>query len=407
MKRFLHMSIVLLFLAGILPFSLVNPLPHGSAAEKASAKKIDALIADLGSDLFETREAATQALKERLEALPELRKARRSADREVRLRVEAILTVLEPKCCFRKAQALAKAGRAVEVADRLALSATRGIAAEEGWDSLMRFTDQLIKSTERYFPLHTGHKLRRGPDFPAGEFRQFAKLYNPREIAERKIDLVSSPKDKRKAWDDLIHASKGKLLLRAEEISGGDVIGIMRGMIAASGDVQIEQANGSVIVAGGDVKLGVALCSIIICDGDVELSSPSKVTGPIVARGKVICKVGKLGYCVARSGHTLHWRDGKTIDLNDGTPDPFAFVKFFELADVGLAADDDPLREKSTAEGVRLKEVRKTSPFASGLRCGDVVTAIEDKKTPTTEIFRRVLRRKLAEEEPSVLPQSK
>lgn len=158
MKRFLLLSIVLLSLVGVLPFSLGNPLPQGSAAEKASEKKIDALIADLGSDRFETREEATQALNERLEALPALRKARASADREVRLRVEDILRVLEPKCCFRKAQALAKAGRAVEVADRLALSATRGIAAEEGWDSLMRFTDQLINSTERYFPLHTGHK---------------------------------------------------------------------------------------------------------------------------------------------------------------------------------------------------------------------------------------------------------
>lgn len=140
--------------------------------------------------------------------------------------------------------------------------------------------------------------------------------------------------------------------------------------------------------------------SILICDGDVDLSDGIEVSHSIiVARGKVTYNKDKirLWNCLIRSGHTLRLPDGKTIDVKDGKSDPLDFVKFFELADVGLATEDLPLRDKSAAEGVRLKEVRKGSPFAAGLRAGDVITAVEDKETPTTEIFRRVLRRKLAE----------
>lgn len=85
------------------------------------------------------------------------------------------------------------------------------------------------------------------------------------------------------------------------------------------------------------------------------------------------------------------------IDFKDGTPDPLAFVKFFELADVGLTAEDLPRREKLNAKGTRLKAVRKESPFAHKLLPGDVVTGIDEKRVTTRETFRKLLRRKLAE----------
>jgi membrane-associated protease RseP (regulator of RpoE activity) len=178
----------------------------------------------------------------------------------------------------------------------------------------------------------------------------------------------------------------------------------MNGMIAASGDVQISWTRHSFIVAGGDIKKVVDLDgSIIICDGDVELRNMPSSTSLIVARGKVTCVHGPLRNGLIRSGHTLHLYDGKTIDLTkNGAGDPFAFVKFFELADLGITAEDLPPHEKSDALGVLLKEVRKDSPFANGLRPGDRIIALEEKKTTTTEIFRRILRRKLAEDEPTI-----
>jgi hypothetical protein len=209
------------------------------------------------------------------------------------------------------------------------------------------------------------------------------------------------------AWRKFLMKNAGKLLIRGEEVS---LIGrippnrISGGMIACSGDVQITGASNGVIVAGGDItRLTNLRYCIVICDGDVEMASGwSTMYDIIVARGKVTWKEGRITNCLIRSGHALRMPDGKTIDLRDGTPDPLAFVKFFELADVGLRAEDLPKREKSAADGVRLKEVKKDSPFAAGLRSGDVITAIEERKTPTTEILRRVLRRKLARGGPTI-----
>lgn len=294
----------------------------------------------------------------------------------------------------------------MEVADRLAIAAKFGIGGEKGWESLTQFADELITRTDLSFS--SGWKFYRNKEFPAGEFRRYAKLANPKEIAvprfkldmENKLDNPMNPQ-----WiagRKLLREAGGKLLLRGEEISltgrNLGVGGVINTMIAASGEVQISGAMLSVIIAGGDVtKIASLRNCILICDGDVEFLSGWNVKGLIVARGKVICKEGRFGNCLIRSGHTLTLPNGKSIDLKDGTPDPFAFVKFFELADVGLAAEALPLREKSDLEGVRLKDVGKESLFAAGLRRGDVITAIEEKKTPTTEIFRRVLRRKLAE----------
>jgi len=141
----------------------------------------------------------------------------------------------------------------------------------------------------------------------------------------------------------------------------------------------------------------------LICDGQVELLNGWEVRDSIVvARGKVTWRQGKLSDCLVRSNHSLLLPDGKRIDLKDGVPDPLAFVKFFELADVEIAVEDVPSREKSDASGVRLKDLRRESVFTAGLRTGDVITAIEEQKTPTTDMFRRVLRRKLAQGGPSL-----
>jgi hypothetical protein len=208
-----------------------------------------------------------------------------------------------------------------------------------------------------------------------------------------------------------IKETGGKLLLRGEKVAitwYKTGLGLKSGVIAASGDVQLTTAVDSVIVAGGDVRRVACLMNtIVICDGDVELLNAWDVSGIIIARGKVTCKEGKIRNCLVRSGHTLRLPGGpmpneETLGLKDGTPDPLAFVKFFELADVGLAVEDVAPRDKAETTGVRLKDVRKDSPFAAGLRAGDVMIAIDEKKTPTTEVFRKFLRRTLAEGGPII-----
>jgi hypothetical protein len=353
-----------------------------------------------------------RTLKELVEATPALRKARKSADPEVRRRVEEILKALERKRALHalsKCKALGKEGRFVEIADRLAFAARCGVPADEGWESLMLAVDRLSRDTERYFaPSTTFHS---NPYFPAGDYRRYLRHAKAKEIAERKIQIDTGdgkPIDPKGIAAHLFIKEHGAtFLLRGEEVS---VIGrhppvkLQGGIIAASGDVQVCGAMDSVIIAGADVKRLTFLCGcIVICDGDVKLTGqPTGGKSLIVVRGEVTLTQGQLRNCVVRSGQTLRLLDGKTIDLKEGTSEPIAFVKFFELADVGLTAEDLPEHEKSNADGALLKEVRKGSPFAGGLRAGDVITAVEDKKTPTTEIFRRVLRRKLAEGGPNI-----
>jgi hypothetical protein len=315
-----------------------------------------------------------------------------------------------------EARAFGKAGRAIEVADRLAFAAKYGVLGQQGWESLMQLADEVITRTDRYFS--PGWKFdRREGAFPAGDFLQFARKVNPKDIAEAMIEI-----DTGKTLDDprnvkgmvsqrFLRENYGRLFFRGESVSltgRSPQFGIYRGIIAASEDIQVTSAINSVIIAGGDVRKVERLMNcIVICDGDLELLNASQVSGIVFVRGKVTCKEGRIRNCLVRSGYTLRLPGGpmpneKTIDVRDGTPDPLAFVKFFELTDVGLATEDVPPLAKSDTTSVRLKDVRKDSPFASGLRAGDMVIAIDEKKTPTTEVFRRVLRRTLAEGGPII-----
>lgn len=80
-----------------LPVALILTASCRSATEKTSDQTIDHLIADLGSDYFEIRDAAMRALKERIDAIPALRQVRHASDLEVRRLVQDILATLERK----------------------------------------------------------------------------------------------------------------------------------------------------------------------------------------------------------------------------------------------------------------------------------------------------------------------
>jgi S1-C subfamily serine protease len=48
-------------------------------------------------------------------------------------------------------------------------------------------------------------------------------------------------------------------------------------------------------------------------------------------------------------------------------------------------------------DGICIKEVRKGTPFSSALQAEDVVTAIDGTKAASQEVFRRLLRKRLAQ----------
>ncbi len=364
-------------------------LSSGGAAEPSSEQQIERWIKDLGSDRFEVREAATRALTEREEAAAALHKALSSPDAEVRHRAARILEALKPKRARRalvRAYALGKEGRIVETVDRLVYWGEWD-KDKEGWDTLTHFADKVMESVADNFPPGKRDLWKR-PGLPAGDFRRYYEAKRPpKEISGRKIMSTHDV---------------SKFLARGEQVilKGGrnENSGISYSIIAASEDVRTDICpDYSLIIAGGDIKVGTLHESILVCDGDVELGAPPH-GGLIIARGKVTCRKRKLTGCIVRSENYYQFLDGKRIIIKDGTPDPLGgFVKFFELSDVGLTASDRDQKEEPIQGGVRLKDVRKDSQFASGLRAGDVVTALDGTKATSPEVFRRLLRRKLGQ----------
>jgi hypothetical protein len=255
----------------------------------------------------------------------------------------------------------------------------------KGWSDLIRLTDKVIDLSA---PDFRPFSFRESQTFPVGHRRLYAKEDRPKEVFGREV----------------IVGPEGARLVRGERITYGTNIEerLGSGIVAASKEARILTSMGSIIIAGGNLKIRYRLhTSIVICDGDVELTG-SVGYSIIIARGKVIRTRGSFTHCMVRSERSLRFPEGKTIEIKEGTPDPLAFVKFFELSDVGLIVSDREQREEPALDGVRLKDVRKGSPFASGLRAGDIVTALDETKVASIEDFRRQLRRKLAQGGPTI-----
>lgn len=395
MKRSYLSSLTAVLLLGTLTCLLGLPWRQSCAAAQGSPieKKIERLIRNLGSGSFEEREAATRALKELEDAEPALRKLVKSDDLEIRRRAADILKALARKRGGRilaQALAMAKMGRAVEMADRLVFCAESDKSAE-GWSAAMRLSEKVIDlippaphDLQKIFRHVSGVATNGRSWFPAGDFRAWVEHCTPKpeEISGREVILQGNC----------------RRLVRAERVSWGKKPpeGPGGSIVLASEDVHIYRAVFSLIIAGGNVEIDFLRNSIVICDGDVNLTG-SIGDNVIIARGNVMSRRSIFPGSMVRSDGFIRLINRKPVAITDKTPDPFAFVKFFELADVGLTAVDRDLRDKPIRDGVFLKDVSKKSPFAAGLRAGDVIAAIDGKKTSSKEDFRRLLRRKLAE----------
>lgn len=391
MIRFVFTQFIAVWMSAMLfALCIVGDAP----AKEFTNAQIEKLIEKLGSVEFGEREKATTQLKTMERAEPQLRKSLKSADAEVRRRVEGILAALEQKRarrCLTQGVALGKEGRAVEMVDRFVY--WRSWDKEgKSWDVLTRMADKLIECTARdVVPYGFPHasKFRQSPLFPAGEFRRYVERAHPKDVVGGKLEL----------------SRYGRLLIRAEDVTtvGTANPGLNEGIAAITDRARLFGVMESVVVVGGDVKLLFLDRSMLICDGDVELEQ-KPLPGLIIARGKVTCRNWKLteSGCIIRSENYYQFRNGKKIIIKEGTPDPVGFVKFFELADVGLTATERDQKDEPIRDGIWIKDIRKESPFASGLRAGDVVMALDGMKTPSPEALRRLLRRKLALGGPTV-----
>jgi len=137
------------------------------------------------------------------------------------------------------------------------------------------------------------------------------------------------------------------------------------------------------IIADGDVDLprrpqiGV-FDSVIIARGDINLIQTCRVQySVLLAGGKILLQKERKDF--PRRGVIMRENDLSGLGV----------IKFFEPKSVGIEVG-------AGTDGVRVRHLRKETPFAKALRVGDVVTAIDRARTPTPEVFRRVLRKALA-----------
>jgi hypothetical protein len=357
----------------------VAPSPPGCRAEEPAAGKRDVkeLIAQLGSQSFEVREAATRRLKEREDAAAALREALKSGDPEVARRAREILDALARRAGERPFAAFADAAKrgAVDQAVERLVRRDRWDDEEACWKALAGLADKLTALERQRFDKVSLSGEHRGDD---RELRRVQRHVRPKRAGDRHPSVG--------LWE-------GRFVLRAgEDFEAG--IPTAGFLIAAAGNVEVPSITHSAVFAGGSVDVkGSIGNSLVVCDGDVTSRHIIK-DSLIIARGKVRCDMVVENSRII-SGGGVEWKhpelvkDSKVLEKE---AKPLGFVTFFDPADAGITVE--------SAEGeVRVKKVEKGKAFAAaGLRADDLVTALDGEAVKDAESFRRLLRAKLAVE---------
>jgi hypothetical protein len=395
-------------LLGMLPWMLAAlclPAKEEPAKTPSGDKAVEQLLADLGSERYEVREAATKTLIDLEDEPLALRKFLQSPDAEVRRRVRRILeTRLSGKARrgLKRACILAKEGRVDEMVERLIFWKDWN-RKEERARTAVELTVRLLEWEHRTFgntSFLSSSYFRDSSGF-GGKIEDAMTPVTPAEIAE--------------IWGRRTrHYLDREIVLEQREVELGRLVAL------ASGKARAPGINSSVLIANESIHMKYGpMNSIIICDEDVEVAGGLS-NCLVIARGKVIChKKSDIRGCTFLTGGSVVCPQG--VELTGVTMLPLkipnAPVKFFDPANVGLTIwqlyrGDRPMPDNvilgdgrghpDFGDGVWIEKIAKDSPFALGLRVHDIVTAVDAEKTPTKEKFRKVLRRKLAEGGPAI-----
>lgn len=409
-------QLALLFLLGAIPCLMSGPSPTaspGEAVKGISKKKIEQWIKDLGSDSFEEREVAMRALMDLEEEPMSLRKELKSPDLEVRRRVAKILEAHVPKRAKRglaKIKILAKEGRIDEMAERLVL--WKKYDTGEGWKALVELAAKIAACADFTYEGKTYFQRVLKPE-ERGESREL--IYDktqwkwiPKSLEG--VNLTKGAKEKliwknlTKHWQSVLKpVREEKINIDRKENHNPLKLPGQR-VILASGDVEgIQQLCECIIVAVGNLQLRAASGSVVVCAGDCEIRG-SIQNSLIIVRGKITtgAQGGGCDTSVICGEDFIDMTGFFRLCLSVVNSGRNGFVKFFDPVDVGIIAYNYYRKGKVVPNGARILKVCEGTPFASKLQPEDAVTAIDETKTPTFEVFRRVLRRKLAEGGPLI-----
>ena len=172
-------------------------------------------------------------------------------------------------------------------------------------------------------------------------------------------------------------------------------VGVAHCLILSQGSVQAGRGiQHSVVFANGDVAARTNMNSVVIvCDGDVTSAEGQITSSVVVARGNITAKsaatvVVMAGGKVALENKDALKRKGFGV-ISENAPNTLG-IKFFELSSVGLevkAADKAVTVEKVAA---------KSEAEKAGVKAGDVILEVGEKKPADAESLRRLLRDALA-----------
>jgi hypothetical protein len=400
-------QLALLLALGFIPCLMSHSsltAPPGDASKEEFERQVDSWIKDLESERFETREAATLALMKLEDEPANLRTKLKSSNLEVRQRVARILEAYAPKRAKRglaQVKVLAKEGRVDEMVERLIL--WKEYDTGEGWKALAELAARLAARVD--FTCDKTHFRWFVKPEERGESRELIFDETKLRWVNKPLEGIKQPKEElmskslAKHWQSVLTPIRDEKVLLDPQGRPRS-----REMIIASGDVTTPQFGEGIITAGGSLQLKQVSGAVVICDGKCELKNQIQ-DSLIIARGKVTFSPGvSCNHSVILGEDSIDGMEHLRLVwsmISNGYPN--GFVKFFHPWDVGISAWN-VLDKKGQVvpDGTQIIKLREGTPFASKLRAKDLVTAIDETKTPTFEVFRKALRRKLAENIPTI-----
>ena len=348
-----------------------------------------ALVAKLSDPSEKVRAEAVVALKNRVDALPWLRRAVRSTDEDTAKRAAALLAPHEAK----RQEAVARAIDACVRDGRI---------------------DLLTEWHQYWQPEKEDDLWPVGPRATKAGLDLYAKSC-PKEAWERfekRLALQASLKTSSHngPCPERFEAVKCVWLIRTDRLdrmtrepgvvrfasvggpvrlSGAEgrylVLGPVEGsldyaFVACDGGIGdrngVLRARDSVVVCRGNVTGGMVSNSVLLVDGDIDLTrSDDGIRNSLIrATGEVRLPKG---------------RNPVNCMIEAHAKDATAPYKFFALSDVGLSVVD-------VEGGLLVTAVKADTPFGNcGLAKGDLIRAIDDAPAGHSEAFRKAVRRAL------------
>jgi hypothetical protein len=341
-------------------------LAQPNTTDKAHSTEIQQLIHKLSHPSEATRKAAANQLESMPAAIPELRKAVDSNDFALHSRAKPILR----EALLRKNRRMVE-GYPIDLFLERLLRLDDEYEEESYWRVAAEFNGRILDRAIREFKLPWQGKLP--SHWPVYDFTRYVEQF--RNDVEVQPSLIIGP-------GQAIPETRRIFVLRRDKIELPENRGIGNSLLASPGPIKTGRIHDSVILGGDTVKVRTAP-GILTADGDVV---GDWIGGIVITRGSVKSKIDIDGGLVLAGGKVTGVRRPGAI-IRDNQPKLLGWVRFFEIADAGL---DVELADG----GVRVtKVIDQQPPQKTGLRAGDLITAMDGKPFKDIEEFRRLLRR--------------